>query len=170
MVRETHSVVLGQRLTSAPLEDEADRFDILSRLRHHKLVFSCTFLLTLGFIGIIYAIAPRTYQGQASIIMATPEPLLGGVDPVVEERRGDQADLESQALVLHSLNLLQIVASPPAIAALVTRECQAKKMAPVERLREVFMPIDCGQFGKDKAATAEYLQRGLGVSEDGRSR
>lgn len=169
-VRGSPPPTLAQPFISSLPEDEADRSDILSRLRRHKLIFCGTFLLALGLIGGVYAIAPRTYQAEASIILTTPEPLLGGMDPVVEEKRGDQADLESQALVLHSLNLLQSVVSQAKIAALIERECEVKKLEPLGRIKNIQQPIDCNIYKTDKAAAAEYLQSRLGVSEDGRSR
>jgi capsular exopolysaccharide synthesis family protein len=169
MIREVQPVGPAQPSLSPPLEDEADGLAILSRLRRHKVVFCGIFLLTLGLMGAIYAVAPRTYQGSASIILAT-EPVLGGMDPVAEQRRGDEADLQSQALVVHSLNLLEIVASQPTIAELIKKECQAKKLQPLGRLREILWPADCDKYETDKVAGAEYLRANLGVSEDGRSR
>jgi capsular exopolysaccharide synthesis family protein len=163
-------VAVTETLTASPLDDEADKFDLLSRLRRHKLFFCGIFLLTLGFMGAIYVVAPRTYQGQASIILAAAEPVLRGVDPVVEQRHGDPADLQSQALVLHSVNLLQGIAAQPEIATLIKRECQTRKVEPLGRLREIFRPADCDRYETDKVAAAEYLQSHLGVSEDGRSR
>ncbi len=167
---EPRSVAVAGTLISPPLDDDADKFNFLSRLRRHKLVFCGIFLLTLGFMGAIYAVAPRTYQGQASIILAASEPVLRGMDPVIEQRHGDPADLQSQALVLHSLNLLQGIAARPEIATLIKRECQTGKVEPLGRLRGILRPADCDKYETDKVAAAEYLQSHLGVSEDGRSR
>lgn len=169
-VRDPHPVAVAPSFASSALEEEADKFHLLARLRRHKLVFCSAFLLTLALMVGVYAIAPRNYQGQASIILATPEPLLGGVDPVVEERRGDQADLESQALVLRSLNLLQSVAEQRTIGTLITQECQARQEEPIARLKEIVTPVDCDIYTSDKVAAAQYMQGYLVVSEDGRSR
>src|SRR6516162_4201246 len=79
-------VAVAETLTASPLDDDADKFDLLSRLGRHKLFFCGIFLLTLGFMGAIYVVVPRTYQGQASIILAAAEPVLRGMDPVVEQR------------------------------------------------------------------------------------
>jgi len=170
LLREAQPVATAGASISSPLEDEADSFNILSRLRRHKLVFCGIFVLTLGFMGAIYAVAPRTYHGQASIILAAAEPVLGGKDPVVEQRHGDPADLQSQALVLHSLNLLQKIVAQDEVATLIERECQAAKVEALGRLREILRPVDCDKYETDKVAAAEYLQSRLGVSEDGRSR
>jgi capsular exopolysaccharide synthesis family protein len=152
------------------LDDEAEGLNLFSRLRRRKLVLCVIFLLTLGFTGAIYAVVPRTYQGQASIILAASEPVLGGKDPVVEQRLGDPADLQSQALVLHSLNLLHSVGSEPSIAALIKRECELRKTEPLARVREIVRPTDCNIYQTNKVAAAQYLQAYLGVSADGRSR
>src|SRR5262249_20197936 len=87
-----------------------------------------------------------------------------------EQKRGDQADLQSQALVLNSLNLLQDVASQPVIGALIKRECEAKKLEPIGKLKDILRPDDCDKYETDKVAAASYLQSSLGVSADGRSR
>ena len=168
--RGPQPIALAQPYVFSSLDEETDGFEIFSRLRRHKVVFCCAFLLTLGFMGVIYAIAPRTYQGHASMIIANPEPLLGGTDPVVEQKRGDQADIESQSLVLNSLNLLQTVASEPTIGVLIKQECEAKRAEPLSRVREIFTPVDCDEYEANKVAAAEYLQGYLGVGEDGRSR
>ena len=169
-VREPQPLASAQQFVSLPPEQDTEKLAIISRLRRHKLVFCSIFVLTLGIMAAIYVIAPRTYQSQAAIILAVNEPVLGAVDPVVEQRRGDPADLQSQALVLHSLNLLQSVASQPAIAALIKQECEARKLEPLARLRELVRPADCGIYQTSTVAAAQYLQGYLGVSADGRSR
>jgi capsular exopolysaccharide synthesis family protein len=167
---EPRSIAMAGIPITSPLEDEADRFDLLSRLKRHKLIFSSIFLATLAFMGGIYAVAPRVYQGQASIILATLDPVLGSRDPVAEQKHGDEADLQSQALVLHSLNLLEKVSAQPAIPALIKRECEARKLDLLGRLKEILKPQNCNKYERDKTAVAVYLRDHLGVSEDGRSR
>ena len=162
-------MALAQQFISSPTE-EPERLALFSRLRRHKLVFCGIFLLSLAGMVTIYAFVPRTYESQTSIILAATEPVLSGGDPVVEQRRGDPADLQSQALVLRSLNLLQGVGSQPRIAALVTRECQARKAEPWARLKEIIKSTDCGIYEANKMAVAQYMQAYLGVSADGRSR
>jgi succinoglycan biosynthesis transport protein ExoP len=168
MIHQAQPVAIAQPVVSRQVDDESEPLDIVSRLRRHKAVFCATFLLALGLVGGIYAVAPRTYQGQASILLAT-EPVLRG-DPTIEQRRGDQADLQSQAQVMASLSLLESVASQPTIAALIKKECQARQLEPIGRLKEILSPTDCETYESDKVAGAEYLQANLNVFENGRSR
>jgi capsular exopolysaccharide synthesis family protein len=149
---------------------EDERSDILSRLRRHKYLCASVFFLTLGFMTGIYAVVPRSFSGQASVLLATPEPLLGSGDPVVEQKEGDPADLQSQVLVLVSLKLLERVAAQPAIAKLIEQECRIEKAELLARLREMLHPSHCAIYVSDKAAAAQYLQGRLDVSENGVSR
>jgi polysaccharide biosynthesis transport protein len=155
---------------AATIADEDDRSGILRRIRRHKYVAAGVFVLALGLVGAIYAVAPRSYQGRAEVMLATPEPLLGDVDSTIEAKQGDPADVASQVVVLASSNLLQRVAAEPAVAMLLNRECEARRSQPLGRLVDLVRPADCDQYKTDPVAGARYLYDRVDVSTDGQSR
>lgn len=142
---------------------------ILGRLRRHKFVFVCVFTLTLALFGAVYEILPRSFNGQATVVLAIAEPPLGGTDLLLDQKHGDPADVESQMVVLGSFDLLRKIVSRPEIAALVERECEMRKAQPLRRVMELLIKSDCDKYSSDTAA-AQYLQKWLNVSENGRSR
>jgi succinoglycan biosynthesis transport protein ExoP len=150
------------------MEDE-ELLGILARLRRRKFVFVGVFTLTLALFGAVYAILPRSYMGQAAVMLAITEPPLGGNDSLLNQKHGDPADVESQMVVLGSFNLLQKVVSHPDIAAIVVRECEARNAQPIRRVIALLLPADCHEYSSATPA-AQYLQSWLNVSESGRSR
>lgn len=142
---------------------------ILARLRRRKRIFVGVFTLTLALFGAVYVIVPRSYLGQAVIMLATAEPLLSGTDPSVEQKQGDPADVESQMAVLGSVNLLQKIVSHPEITALLEQECEVRRAQLLGRVMELLKKSDCHKYEIGTAA-AQYLQNRLNISENGRSR
>ncbi len=151
--------------------EDAVRAGMATQIGRHRLVFAAAFVLTASLVFAGYLVAPRSYLGHASIVLASPEALLGGGDAALEQKQGDPADVESQAALLASFGLLQRVAAQPSIATLLAQGCRTEAGSPMHRLALLVSgPMNCAALLRDPVAGARALQGQVGISTDGRSR
>ena len=150
---------------------DGEAIGIVGRLRRQKLVFVSVFLLALVVVASVFTVLPRKYEGTASVIVLSPEPVLANSGPGLDQKLGDPPDLDSQAVVLASFPILRAAASEASIGHMLETECQIKSRSVLSRvLAAVSGPPDCQRFARDPDYGAAYLQLRVDIVENGRSR
>lgn len=155
---------------------------LLKRLRRRKTTFALIFLATLAATAGVCLILPVNYTSTANILIAGDESILNRtvVNPLAA-RVGDPLDLESQALVLSSSNMLNHIIDDPNATAAWVRGCEiGRRDSPVRAVKEwlrtspaaglIKPEVSCAEIAADPALMRAALADDLKVGAAGRSR
>ena len=99
---------------------------ILSRLRRRKWSFVVTAFAIATFVAGLFFILPKTYLASSAVTVTLPDPVVGNLS-TLSGKEGDDADLESQILMLRSPTFLADVLTKPEVVAALWAECEASR-------------------------------------------
>ena len=148
---------------------------ILARLRRRFWSFLLGLSATGALIAGLFFILPKTYLATAAVAITLPDPVVGNM-PTLSEKMGDDADVESQLLMLRSPTLLGSVLARPDVAAAVRAECEAApQSSPIGWVKfKLAGLIGASPSCEDRLATVskalDWLDANLKIGIAGRSR
>ncbi len=153
---------------------QAQDTNIFSRLRRRKMWFLTTTLLTASAVGATYIITPKTYRaaGDVLIVATSGDSMVAPQNAQAMEKLGDQADMESQIILLRSPSLLHsIIEKDPTIVDALMRECQENSNAVMTKLKSYVRDVKpCNEVLGDEDSQVAWMSNSFDVSAAGRSR
>ena len=151
---------------------QADSSGLWNKLRRRWLVFLAAALATGALVGAAFLMLPKTYMGVSAVAVAPPQPMLDRTPPGVAEKRGDEADLQTQLLVVTSPRLLNGILTQQAVANALRNECETQQAAsPLAHVKAwVGAGNSCDEDLGTPGAALDWLQHHLSVGVSGRSR
>ncbi len=159
----------------APVYPEAfapEPAGIWSQLRRRKLVFAVAAATAAALVAGAYFLLPKYYMADAAVTVSPPQQLLGTAQSAELEKLGDEADLQTQLLVINSPRLLGEILTSPEIAGALRSECEAQQSLswPARIKNAVGLGDTCDELLGTSEAGVEWLKQHLQVSVAGRSR
>jgi succinoglycan biosynthesis transport protein ExoP len=154
------------------LPDVEDRSSLLTRLRRQKGILAASFSVVLLLVAATYFVLPRWYDATATILLSTPDQILGSDTSTAaasEQKKGDPADVESQMLVAQSL--AHQVAADQNVRNRLRDECYAlRNVVSVLIEKATGTPSTCYRLSMDARAVEDSLRGRVLVNGSGRAR
>jgi capsular exopolysaccharide synthesis family protein len=148
----------------------AEPAGIWSQLKRRKTVFAVGATTVAALVIVAYLVLPKSYMAVAAVTVSPPQQILGPSAPGELEKLGDEADLQTQILVISSPRLLGQILTSTDIAGALRNECEVQQSVSWPARIKNAIGLGCNELLGTSEAGVEWLKQHLSVSVVGRSR